>query len=543
MSEFLAIEWEHEHVCGVLADVSPGRVRVERTFVIPKPSTSVSSSGPLKIDWLKPELMKLGITSGQVLVALPRDEAIVKRLELPEVPDDELPVMVRFQAGAKSSVALDELALDFIPLPKRSEIPGREVLMATVPRQTIDEVLTVCRTGGLEPVVIGLTAAAVAEFVARAESPADHAASGASLVVARHGNRVEISMLRRAHLLFSHSARLSDAATGQEAQAIVAEVSRALVALRGAIADVTIERAWTLVSASEHEQLAESLHRRLQCEVVALDPFTSVERDPRVGDAIADRSLFAGPIGMLLAKSDPRVPGLDFLSPRQPPVKRDVRKRRQILAGAGALALVLLLGGAHWWRLSGLDAEILELANAQTKLDQEINLEAPAKNASDAVAVWVANGEDWLDELVELTERMPATDRVFLSSLVCEPRYQGTGFAKFALKGLARKREDALHLNESFLGAADRYQGLPVRERPADNKIEYYDTSFDKDIRLLTVKPDGDRAQSEKTQSGEAKKPPGPGTASDSGTRPPVKPVDGQPGASIEAPRRGGEAS
>ena len=82
------------------------------------------------------------------MVTLPRDEAIVKRLELPEVGDAELPVMVRFQAGAKSSVALDELALDFIPLPRRSEVPGREVLTATVPKQTMDEILAVCRSGG-----------------------------------------------------------------------------------------------------------------------------------------------------------------------------------------------------------------------------------------------------------------------------------------------------------------------------------------------------------------------------------------------------------
>src|SRR5215470_7554037 len=106
MSEFLSIEWEHEHVCGVQAQLMPGKVRIERTFV--------------------------------------------KRIELPEVGDEELPVMVRLQAGAKSSVALEELALDFIPLPRRSEVPGREVLLATVPRQTMDEVIAVCRSGGLE---------------------------------------------------------------------------------------------------------------------------------------------------------------------------------------------------------------------------------------------------------------------------------------------------------------------------------------------------------------------------------------------------------
>ncbi len=491
MSELLSIEWEHEQLCGVLAHVTPGRVRIERTFVIPKPKAATSGSGPLQLDWLKPELAKLGIAGGQALVALPRDEAIVKRLELPEVADGELPVMVRFQAGAKSSVALDELALDFIPLPRRSEIPGREVLMATVPRQTMDEIQAVCRSAGLEPVVIGLTAAAVAEFVARAETPADNAAAGASLVVARHGNRIEISMLRRCHLLFSHSSRLSDTATGQEAQAIVAEVSRALVALRGAIADVKIERAWTLVSASEHEQLAESLHRRLLCEVRALDPFASVERDPRVADEIADRSLFAGPIGMLLAKFDPRVPGLDFLSPRRPAVKRDVRKQRMIQAGAGALALTLLLAGLHWQRLTNLESDIQALTEQEAELDDKIKVGAPAAAASAAVAKCLAEGEDWLEELAELTARMPSREKAYLRLLNCDSKTGAQDYAKLQLEGFARDHEEALALNPLFLNPGGRWQGLPVTEGLEPKKElqqEFYPWSFQKDIRLYSGK-------------------------------------------------------
>jgi hypothetical protein len=368
----------------------------------------------------------------------------------------------------------------------------------------------------------------VAEFVARAESSADNAAAGASLVVARHGNRIEVSMLRRCHLLFSHSARLSDAATGQEAQAIVAEVSRALVALRGAIADVKIERAWTLVSAAEHEQLAESLHRRLQCEVVALDPFTSVDREQRVGDAIADRSLFAGPIGMLLARTDPRVPGLDFLSPRQAIEKRDTRKQRLIRAGAGALALVLLLGTAHWLRLNNLDVQIEDLAEIERKLDQELAEGAPAKKSSDEVAKWVADGEDWLDELPELTARMPGTDRVYLKALRCEPKTAGSLFARFHLEGFARDRQAALNLNEAFLQAGDHYQGMPVVERADPKPPEYYSWFFDKEIRLMSAKEAAGKRPSRDAG--------GKGAPSASGPEarpgPAAKAVDGRPAAS-----------
>src|SRR5579863_287241 len=483
MPDYLAIEWEHAHVCGVLAHVSPGRVRVTRTFVVSRPNASASGSGALQLDWLRPELAKLGIDGGQVLVALPRDEAIVKRIELPDVADEELPGMVRLQAGAKSSVALDELCLDFIPLPKHSEVPGREVLMATIPRQTLDEIVSVFQSAGLEAKVVGLTAAAVAEFVARAELGADNAAAGASLVVARHGNRVEISVLRRSHLLFSHSARLSDSATGQEAQAIVAEVSRALVALRGTAADVKIERAWTLVSAAEHEQLAESLHRRLSCEVKSLDPFAWIDKDASVADAVTDRSLFAGPIGMLLARSDARVPAVDFLSPRRPPVKRDTKRQRLVAVGAGAGALVVVLAAYQWWYVSDQESQIRELTAKSGELDSQIKKGQPVENAAALVMQWQADGEDWLDELVVLNKRMPATEKVYLKSLALKPKV-GTSEANIKLEGFARDRKEALNLNDAFLGTGDRMRGMPIVEKPAPKEVEYYKSSFDKDIRL-----------------------------------------------------------
>ena len=66
MPELLALEWEHEHVCGVQAHVAGAKVRIERTFVIPRPSTTASSSGPLMVEWLRPELARLGIAGGQI---------------------------------------------------------------------------------------------------------------------------------------------------------------------------------------------------------------------------------------------------------------------------------------------------------------------------------------------------------------------------------------------------------------------------------------------------------------------------------------------
>ncbi|MGQ0634315.1 MAG: type IV pilus biogenesis protein PilM [Planctomycetaceae bacterium] len=523
MPEFLALEWEHDLISGVQAQVSSGRVRVRRCFTLPRPNMAAAGSGAVPpIDWLKDELVRQGVGGHDVLVALPRDEAVVKRLELPETTDDELPLIVRYQAAAKSSVPIDELSLDFIPLPRRSEVPGREVLMATVPQQTMTEVRTQCEAAGLRPVVLGLTPAAMAELVARAETGSGDDAGAASLLVARHGYRLEISVLRRGHLLFSHSARLSaEAGAAPEPQAIVAEVSRALVALRGAISDVKIDRAWTLFSEREHDEVSDVLKRRLGCEVRPLDPFAGVDCDRGAFDERGDKTLYAGPIGLLLSQAEPRVQAIDFLSPRKPPVKRDLRKRRLVIAGAAAGVLAAALLGLYWLKLSSLDGEIAELNQKKKGLEELLKKGEPTTKAAAAVDRWESAGIPWLDEIENLTKLLPGNDRIFLSSIQFEPErvaeFTATGasgrrpavepgrvLAKIKISGYAREPQDVWQLSERLHNGDPRYRVLPPYSGPAKD-AEHYAISFNTDVLLIepAPPPKGPGAASTPTRGGD----------------------------------------
>lgn len=485
MADLLALEWDHDQVCGVQAQVSGARVRVRRCFVLNRPAVPVAGSGPMPVDWLKTELAARGITSGPVLVSLPRDEAIVKRIELPETNDDELPVLVRFQAGAKSSVPLDELSLDFIPLPRRSEVPGREALIATVPRQTIAEIRTSCESAGLDLQTLGLTPAAVAELVARAEPKESADPAGASLVVSRHGSRLEISVFRRCHLLFAHSARLSIDESGPEPQAIVSEVSRALVALRGAIPDVRIERVWTLLDAPSHQQLSEVLQRRLSCTVQPLDPFAGIEREANPGEAELDPAQFSGPIGLLLASADPRVPRLDFLAPRQPPVKRDAKKRRMTMLAAGGGVLVALLLGNYWITLSGLDSELAELAATRDDLVKQLKRGEPTLKSADLVDQWEQTGLSPLDELAALQERMPPRDRVYLKKVELYSRISANSPARIKEEGFARERkEDVLGLSDKLLAGESPYAGVLIPSHSSPSDDQHYPWQFVAEVQF-----------------------------------------------------------
>ena len=124
------------------------------------------------------------------------------------------------------------------------------------------------------------------------------------------------------------------------------------------------------------------------------------------------------------------------------------------------------------------------LNDEEVRLNKQIADGTPTKASSDLVAQWVNDGEEWLDELPELTSRMPGTDRAYLKELRAQPKSGAAGFASFNLKGFAREEKDTLNLNERFLATDDRYLGLPVTER-AETKTEYYKAYFEKEIRLL----------------------------------------------------------
>lgn len=485
MADLLALEWDHGQVCGLLAQVAPGRVQVRRAFVLPKPQipATASGSGPIPIEWLKTELTRLGLSGGETLVVVPRDETVVRRLEVPPTPDAELPVIVRFQAGVKSQALLDDSSLDFIPLPHRGDSPAREVLMATVSKQTITEIRTITELAGLKLGSLSMTPAAVAELIARVEQPGA-GNDGESLVVARHGGRVEISVLRDQHLLFSHSARISDedgAVPGP--QAMAAETSRAMVSLRGAVPHVKIERVWTLVGADEHDALAELLHRRLGCEIKRLDLMTLATWDPGSLDARDDPGLFAGALGLLWSRAEPRVPALDFLDPRKPPVVRDTRKQKYAIIGAGAAATLLLLGLFQWWNVSSLSAQVARLEKQNADIAATLKKGEPIFQSADLVAEWVAGGTPWLEELAEFRKRFPATDRVYLESIDLHPKERSNP-AQIKIKGFARTREDIMKLSDKFLAVDDRYKVMPYVDQasPADG---YYPWRFEWEIQLV----------------------------------------------------------
>ncbi len=446
MSEILAIDLEPHRVSGVLAEVSNGGVRVLKTFSASVPE-EVLRTPPETGLWLAQVLQQNGISAKQVCVCLPRDEVVVRHMELPPSTDEELPTMVRFQAATKSTVPIDQMALDYLPLPQRADFSGRDVLLTTVPQERIARLYGAAIVAGLEVISVGVSSIATAGLVLEAEGSALSGVNDVSLVVARHGDRVELSLLGQGHLYFSHSTQVD---SGPAGLTILVEINRAMVGLSKRIPDARISRAWLIGSASEDAALGTSISERFSCEIKRLDPLMANGVEMRTTSVSTSHSAFAGPIGQLLGHSRETHLGVDFLNPRRPVVKKDYSNYKR---GAMLAAGVLLLVGIFGYRelvVGDLKSKIVKgTSDLKTAKELSKKLE-PQVKVAEKIGDWTAGNVNWLDQTQALSQKMDGTERRYLTEVKFANGTTKQVRGTMSVTGYAKSGSDIFELNESL---------------------------------------------------------------------------------------------
>jgi Tfp pilus assembly PilM family ATPase len=508
MPDFLALDWEHRHVCGLDAEVTHGSVRVRKAFALEWPEgKSPNVDAPAAGSWLAEQFASLGLTAKNVLVTLPREEAVVRVLEVPNVPDAELPNVVKFQAASKSARPLDTLRLDFLPLPPRDGVAGREVLVATVGREVLDALSLVLSRTGCELAGVSLTAPAMAELIARLEKSDPPPRHAVELAIVVHEQQVEISLLRDRGLLLTHSARLPDDATTpeREQQAIVAEVNRSLVSLKRQHPELTLSHTWMWGEPAKLHGLASVIRKRFSGDVHVEDPLVlpGLSFDAR-GD-VPSHARFTGPVGLLFGQAGRLAEPLDFLHPRQPIVPRDLRRLWGGVGSATAAALLIGAFGWRWLEVGSLEAETLDHKDKSAQLKQDLDAAAGMIKNVDAIGRWTDQRVSWLDRLFELTEAMQGTDRRYLRKVNCLPGSSGM-VGTVRGDGFAKERDDIDDLT-SKLSSNEGVSVVP-HEQKRDGADGDYPFKFDLDVAWRPVKKKGLGAGGQ--GSGE-KTPPAPG--------------------------------
>ncbi|MFO1005855.1 MAG: hypothetical protein U0929_07850 [Planctomycetaceae bacterium] len=429
LQQFWGIEWSTEGLIGAALRLDGGRVVIEKNFSIPFTSErSIEASAAEIVAELATKTAALGPNSPCVVV-VPREAVVIRQLQLPNVPDDELPTLVRFQAAAKSSTPTASIAVDYIPLGSTGD--GQAVLAAMLDSNRVQKMRDLLTRAQLQLVSLEVSPFLIAELVAREEEQGG-TPDIPTLIVAQTGDRVEISILDRRRLIASHAVWLPEGDAARHVSPLQTEINRCLISLSQSHPGVEIDQVYLI----EDEHADEAVERMLQ------ERFGEKTHPLNLGllgtDIPADHRLaYLALIARGLTGKSGIVPRVDLVNSRKPAEKVDNTRRNLIAAGTAAVALI---GGA-WWNFSSqmaeLDSEIKILQTEITSYKGDLGNGKSDLAAAEILMNWGEGDQDTLATWDHFHQLLPGTDRLYLVDLKSIP---SSGARQTRITGTARAR-------------------------------------------------------------------------------------------------------
>ncbi|MEY3459256.1 MAG: hypothetical protein RL215_2413, partial [Planctomycetota bacterium] len=350
----------------------------------------------------------------KVCVVLPRQLVTIHRIQLPQVPDAEVPEMLRLQAAMKLTVPVESVLLDFTPLPIQPGAPTRDVLLVTIPGDQMGLVRRTLNDAGLELAEARVGAWSFAQALSHAgiTTPASNAVDVVALL---RRDFLELTFLRGNTVLYVHSG--SSWATPEDLERTLrAELSRARLSAADILTDQPIARLLLVGDPQASNAVSDQVASRLGNAIVErIDPAQSLLSLPQNSTVPAvDAATLAG---ALLSRSATPVEIIDFVNPRKAQEKRDLRRVK--ILGA-TLAGLVLVAGMYTWRQN----RVADLQRQKSLVDAENadlreKLEAGSTDLefAEKIGRWVDRDIEWLDELTRLRTLMPGTDRIFIDNI------------------------------------------------------------------------------------------------------------------------------
>lgn len=481
MADLLALSWDRYRLTGIEFSPASAGPRLISTFSVNWPEQPPTSN------WLRETLRQFGVNAKQVTLALPREDAVLRLLELPDVSDDELPTLVRFQAASRSAQSIEQLLLDYLPLPMRAGVAQKEVWLATALQTTVDPIRKLLTDAGLDLVQLTLSSLCLTELIARGEARQSFDHHGANLVVLRDRARMELAVVSQRQLIAAHAVRWSSVNDIPPVSKMLAEVSRVLVQVQAWLPEGTLQRAWVIGEDSDVGELPSALSQRWNCPVQRFDPWRDSGISAGSAKVEGPSSEYAIAAGLALIHSGPICPKLDLLHPRQPPPKRDPRKPLYAAAAAAGLLVTALGTGFVQQSLASYDSTIETARIKETKMKLELKERDPVFVVAKAVEDWQSRSTNQLQQLAELHEVMKGTENLVIADYKFDPSI-GEAIGKISAVGLARSRFDA----EQYI---QRLAELPkfrngIRPKPiTQNKGDAdYVNRFEMDMDLVPVR-------------------------------------------------------
>ena len=439
MPRYIAIDWDQTQLHVVAGLAGGGKVKFQRTLLFHEDQSPAAADAEALGKRLRDHLKAAGVAPAPVLACVARDRVIVKELRFPSVPPAEEAGVVRFQAVKELSDSPDDVTIDYVTVgaPKNGE---QHALALVVRREIVAAYQKLCQAAGLK--LAGLTprpfGVGAGLTQASAAAPADEAEGSAAVVVIAE-RWAEFAVVRGGIPLLSRPLGVGPNLAG--------EVRRNLMVYGGQAGRPPVKAVYI---AGGGPELRGRLEEMIDLPVREFDPFAgAVGLDVPAGS----RGSFAGAAGLLYARAETRGLPINFVQPRQPRPPRDPKNRRVALVGA---ALAVAAAGVVFCCWLVYSNALHNLAAVQAQRDGlEGQLVEARKEGKLFKALDDWDNVVWIDELYDLTYRIPDVNALRVTQLTAEPatRTAKTKYtARVILKGTYTGNEGRKALDQLIDG-------------------------------------------------------------------------------------------
>lgn len=453
----LVLTWSPAEVTVIDVTRHGTAVTIHTVHAWPWPS-SVSTDTPVEAgSWLKQRIQECGWTGRATLLVPPRQSAIFKLLEVPQVPAVELADVVLLQAESRLSRGLDEFVCDFLAHPSRNG-QTQPVLLAAWPRQKRIQIEQLCQLAGLNLIAISPSelASASAKFK-----------TSESLHLIVVASEVDFEFTLACEGLALATTVVASGNGPEFAASLIAAANRVKAGLPPPLSDLPLNS--ITVYGPTAQTTGDSL-KRLQpsCQIV-------VERSDD-SNVMITRAVLA-----LLGSGQQSQ--INFLSPRKPVDPQQSKRRQMVIRSLCAALLIAVL----WY---GFDRRSTQLHDEMTQLKNDIrDLEQMVERGQNSVdtAQWLGDWEQatpaWPTILPEFLAVLPGQEKAYLSRLHLElsPAHESP---LLQIQGRATDTHEVTELHRRLVAISNRFQFQPRTIEPIQDDPQYQ-ASFDIEATLV----------------------------------------------------------
>ncbi len=417
MTQRLILEISDQTIRVTVAAIVGRRAHISDHFVVAIPA---AANPEQMTELLKSAMSSHRVSRGECDVIVTRRAVEMRELNVPPVPDDELPDLLKFSARNEFASMNDSWRLDFVPLGDDPTV-ARRVLAAAISPQAYDEVNKLLTSCGLK-----LKRLLLRPFCLATAVDQDDPTAAARLLVLVVDQTAELVLVHAGRVFMSRSVLLSGAEPALQWQELKAEIQRTLIMTGRAMPDKEIALVAAGWSASEADQAEFAAMLERPFKKLSANTNKWVECAPKCAAFVESGELLPA-LGALAAASRDKWLGIDFASPRRRVEKK--RNWRQIAVWSGlAAALIVCLLALTWMMLADQKKSVERLQTQLATLKQANETQGNRPGVDQIIGEvaeidnWQRGQIDWIEELNELSNRLSTADETMVDSMSADFR-------------------------------------------------------------------------------------------------------------------------